>query len=345
MGGAGGYGSEDAPGNDPTRRTASVFAAAVLGAVALAVFAATAWGGSRITRLPSCANEHSALGSGEAAEVQFRASMLCLINGARADEHLPALKRSRELETVATHPVGEVRPHRVGSHGPSLSDIGKRDVAAGYHPAAYNEAFDFTSGGTPFAFSSAPWAPGRFRAPRCSIPASGTSASTRPRSCATGRRSAIRSPSSSACAPGSASPRRTRRRSRAAPTASSADRALRVQARASAAAPAAVRSRLKCSVPQGTSGRCTRSPRDRRWSPDPQPAGVGGLLDRRRPEIDCGPEDEEHSPAADDGSLPRRGGSRGRVGNPGGGQSVSPVGVPGYFAAALATDVPDPAVA
>lgn len=139
------------PGPIHRVRTASVLAASVT-AIALAVFAVAAWGGSRITRLPDCANEHAALGSGEAAEVKFRASMLCLINGARADEHLPALKRSGELETVATNQSEKFARTGVGSHGPSLSDIAKRDAAAGYHPAAYNEAFDFTTGGTPFAF-------------------------------------------------------------------------------------------------------------------------------------------------------------------------------------------------
>jgi uncharacterized protein YkwD len=133
-------------------RAASALAASALAAIALAVFAATAWGGAPITRLPDCANDHVVLGSGEAAEVQFRTSMLCLINGARADEHLPALKRSGELETVATNQSEKFARTGVGSHGPSLSDIGKRDAAAGYHTAAYNEAFDFTSGGTPFAF-------------------------------------------------------------------------------------------------------------------------------------------------------------------------------------------------
>ena len=121
-------------------------------AVALALAAAPAHAGTPITALPKCENSYLYFQSGVSRE-QYRAALLCLVNGARAAQHLPALKRSAPLEEVGQSQSDKFAASGSGSHGKSLTDITKRFAKRGYRAAAYNEGFAVLGGGaSPYAF-------------------------------------------------------------------------------------------------------------------------------------------------------------------------------------------------
>ena len=129
--------------------------AAALAALALAIFAAVAEGGGRISKLGSCANAYEFFAHGTGSVTDFRAALLCLINEARASQKLPPLKRSAQLERVGQAQSNTFARTGSGSHGSSLSDIAARFIKVGYHPAAYDEAFDdLAEGATPYLFLS-----------------------------------------------------------------------------------------------------------------------------------------------------------------------------------------------
>jgi uncharacterized protein YkwD len=129
--------------------------AAVLAALALAAFAAVAEGGGKIGKLGPCANGYEFFAHGTGSVRDFRAALLCLIDEARATQKLPALKRSAQLERVAQAQSNTFARTGSASHGNSLSDIATRFVKVGYHPGAYDEAFDFLGeGATPYQFLS-----------------------------------------------------------------------------------------------------------------------------------------------------------------------------------------------
>jgi uncharacterized protein YkwD len=129
--------------------------AAALAALALAVFAAVAEGGSPTGKLGSCVNSYEFFARGTGSVKDFRAALLCLINEARASQKLPALKRSARLERVAQAQSNTFARTGSGSHGNSLSDIAARFEQVGYRPAAYDEAFDdLDEGATPYLFLS-----------------------------------------------------------------------------------------------------------------------------------------------------------------------------------------------
>ena len=131
------------------------FSAVASVGLALIVFAPAAQGGSRIGRLGTCSNSYEFFAHGTGSVTEFRASLLCLINEARKSQHLPALKRSAQLERVAQAQSNKFARTGSASHGESLSDIAARFVKAGYHPAAYNEGFDvLDEGATPYLFLS-----------------------------------------------------------------------------------------------------------------------------------------------------------------------------------------------
>ncbi|MGO9889494.1 MAG: CAP domain-containing protein [Solirubrobacteraceae bacterium] len=129
--------------------------AAALAALTLAAFASVAEGGGRIGKLGSCANEYEFFAQGTGSVTNFRAALLCLINEARASQKLPALKRSAQLERVGQAQSNTFARTGSASHGSSLSDIAARFIKVGYHPAAYDEAFDdLAEGATPYLFLS-----------------------------------------------------------------------------------------------------------------------------------------------------------------------------------------------
>jgi len=129
--------------------------AAVVSVLALALFATVAEGGGRVGKLSLCANSYEFFAHGTGSVKDFRAALLCLINEARATQKLPALKRSAQLERVAQAQSDTFARTGSASHGSSLSDIAKRFVKVGYHPAAYDEAFDvLDEGATPYLFLS-----------------------------------------------------------------------------------------------------------------------------------------------------------------------------------------------
>jgi hypothetical protein len=95
------------------------------------------------------------LGPSQASEKQFQAAMLCLVNAVRKAEKLPALKLAKPLDEVAVAQSDKFAKTGSGSHGSSITDIAKRFVAKGYHPAAYDEGFDdLPAGATPDWFVS-----------------------------------------------------------------------------------------------------------------------------------------------------------------------------------------------
>jgi len=118
-------------------------------------WAGSALGGSRIHTLSSCPNAYVIMGPSGAAEKEFQTTMLCLINAVRKAEKLPALKLAKPLDEVAQAQSDTFARTGNASHGSSITDIAKRFVAKGYHPAAYDEGFDFlTTGATPYWFVS-----------------------------------------------------------------------------------------------------------------------------------------------------------------------------------------------
>jgi hypothetical protein len=121
----------------------------------LTVFAAVAHGGARIGKLGTCPNSYEFLARGTGSVTDFRASLVCLINEARKSQHLPALRRSAQLERVAQAQSNKFARTGSAGHGGSLSDIAARFVKAGYHPAAYDQAFAVLGeGATPYLFLS-----------------------------------------------------------------------------------------------------------------------------------------------------------------------------------------------
>ena len=117
--------------------------------------AGSAFGGSSIHPAPSCPNEYVIMGPSAAAEKQFQATMLCLINSVRKAEKLPALKLAKPLDEVAQAQSNKFARTGNGSHGSSTTDIAKRFAAKGYHSAAYDEGFDdLPTGATPYWFVS-----------------------------------------------------------------------------------------------------------------------------------------------------------------------------------------------
>lgn len=117
--------------------------------------AGSAFGGSSIRPAPSCPNAYVIMGPSAAAEKRFQTTMLCLINAVRKAEKLPTLTLAKPLGEVAQAQSDKFARTGNGSHGSSITDIAKRFVAKGYHPAAYDEGFDdLPTGATPYWFVS-----------------------------------------------------------------------------------------------------------------------------------------------------------------------------------------------
>jgi uncharacterized protein YkwD len=114
--------------------------------VILAVLATPAGAGTPIKSRPDC--EHAYLYWLPGADrAEYRDALMCLINGARKAQGLPALKRSGPLETVAQAQT------TANGHGKSLTEITKRFARKGYKAAAYNEGFAWLRpGASPYAF-------------------------------------------------------------------------------------------------------------------------------------------------------------------------------------------------
>ena len=109
-------------------------------AAAVAVVAAPALGGSSIKHLPDCQHTYLLYGPGSDRNT-WRAAFLCLLNGARKAEHLPALKQSSLLAGIAQAQSDKFERTGSANHGKSVTEIGKRMSRKGYRPAAYDEAF------------------------------------------------------------------------------------------------------------------------------------------------------------------------------------------------------------
>jgi uncharacterized protein YkwD len=108
--------------------------------------------GAPIARAPVCENSYLYF-MPPAARADFRAALLCLLNGARKAQGLPALRRAGPLETVGQAQSDKFAETGSGGHGKSLTDITKRFAKQGYKAAAYNEGFAFLSAGaSPYAF-------------------------------------------------------------------------------------------------------------------------------------------------------------------------------------------------
>ena len=123
--------------------------------LAMLAWAGSALGGSRIHSLSSCPHAYVIMGPSAAAEKQFQATMLCLVNAVRKAEKLPALKLAKPLDEVAQAQSDKFARTGGASHGSSITDIAKRFAAKGYHSAAYDEGFDdLPTGATPYWFVS-----------------------------------------------------------------------------------------------------------------------------------------------------------------------------------------------
>jgi uncharacterized protein YkwD len=107
---------------------------------ALSVLAAPARAGTPIATLPACEHSYLYYAPG-VSRADFRAALLCLLNGARKAQHLPALRRSAPLEAVGQAQSDAFAASGSASHGKSLTDIAKRFARHGYRVAAYNEGF------------------------------------------------------------------------------------------------------------------------------------------------------------------------------------------------------------
>jgi hypothetical protein len=78
---------------------------------------------------------------------------LCLLNGARKAQGLPALRRAGPLETVGQSQSDKFAATGSGSHGKTLTEITRRFAKKGYKAAAYNEGFAVLGvGASPYAF-------------------------------------------------------------------------------------------------------------------------------------------------------------------------------------------------
>jgi uncharacterized protein YkwD len=123
-----------------------------IGVAMVVAVTAPAQAGSPITTRPACDHSYLYYLPGVSRD-DYRAALLCLINGVRKAEHLPALKRSAPLETVGQGQSDKFAATGSGSHGKSLTDITKRFARRGYRAAAYNEGFAVLDGGaSPYAF-------------------------------------------------------------------------------------------------------------------------------------------------------------------------------------------------
>jgi hypothetical protein len=109
-------------------------------AAVVAVAAAPALGGSSIKHLPDCPHKYLLYGPGSDRD-SWRVAFLCLLNGARKAEHLPALKQSSLLAGIAQAQSDKFERTGSANHGKSVTEIGKRMSRKGYRPAAYDEAF------------------------------------------------------------------------------------------------------------------------------------------------------------------------------------------------------------
>jgi uncharacterized protein YkwD len=98
--------------------------------------------GAPIAKAPVCENSYLYF-MPPAARADFRAALLCLLNGVRKAQGLPALRRSGPLETVGQGQSDKFARTGSGSHGKSLTDITRRFAKKGYKAAAYNEGFAF----------------------------------------------------------------------------------------------------------------------------------------------------------------------------------------------------------
>jgi uncharacterized protein YkwD len=107
-----------------------------------AIAAVPAHGGSSVSasKLPTCKNSYLLFGTGT-SRTAWRTAFLCLLNGVRKAEHLPALKESGLLDGIGQLQSDKFERTGSASHGKSLTEIGQRMSRRGYHPAAYNEAF------------------------------------------------------------------------------------------------------------------------------------------------------------------------------------------------------------
>lgn len=124
----------------------------LVGVLMLVVTVAPARAGTPIAARPACAHSYLYWMVG-ASRTDYRDAMLCLINGARRAQGLPALKRSGPLESVAQSQSDRFAKTGRASHGASLADIGKRFSRKGYRPAAYDEGFAVLQGAaSPYAF-------------------------------------------------------------------------------------------------------------------------------------------------------------------------------------------------
>jgi hypothetical protein len=117
------------------RRAIVLLLAGVVGAAA-----APALGGSAIKHVPTCKNSYLLYGPGTDRD-DWRTAFLCLLNGARKAQHLPALKESKVLDGIGQAQSDKFQRTGSGSHGKSVTEIGKRMSRKGYRPAAYDEAF------------------------------------------------------------------------------------------------------------------------------------------------------------------------------------------------------------
>jgi uncharacterized protein YkwD len=108
--------------------------------------------GAPIAKAPVCANSYLYFLT-PAVREDFRAALLCLLNGARKAQGLPALHRAAPLETVGQAQSDKFAATGSGSHGKALSDITKRFAKKGYKAAAYNEGFAvLDAAASPYAF-------------------------------------------------------------------------------------------------------------------------------------------------------------------------------------------------
>jgi uncharacterized protein YkwD len=108
--------------------------------------------GAPIAKAPVCENSYLYF-MPPAPRAAFRAALLCLLNGARKAQGLPALRRAGPLETVGQGQSDTFAATGSGSHGTSLTDITRRFAKKGYKAAAYNEGFAvLDAGASPYAF-------------------------------------------------------------------------------------------------------------------------------------------------------------------------------------------------
>ncbi len=121
---------------------------------ALAVSVPAAHSGSVIPTAPVCADSYLYFAPGISLS-DYRASVLCLVNGARKAQGLPALARSAALERVGQQQAAKFAATGRASHGRSVADIGRRFSLRGYRAAAFDEAFAVRPpGASPYAFLS-----------------------------------------------------------------------------------------------------------------------------------------------------------------------------------------------